>query len=110
MSFPPLVRLQVRPNKVISIVNEEFSEIAANIHHERSIGATSYIDCFRSGGAAKTRKRVLVRYTQAATSVSPRADMNKTGIGLQALQQLTGVRQFPSGQGHRHAHSLICSD
>jgi len=28
-------------------VNEELAEIAANLHHERSIGSTSYIDCFR---------------------------------------------------------------
>ncbi|KAL8292787.1 hypothetical protein RQP46_001399 [Phenoliferia psychrophenolica] len=29
--------------------NTEFAEIAANLHHERAIGATSYLDCFKNG-------------------------------------------------------------
>ena len=52
-------------------VIEEYAEIAANLHHERAIGATSYLDCFRSGDG-RNSLRVW------------------TGIGLQALQQLTG--------------------
>ena len=57
-------------------VNSEFSEIAANLHHERSLGSISYIDCFRNG-PARNGLRMW------------------TGIGIQTLQQLTGVRGFP---------------
>jgi len=53
-------------------VNEELAEIAANLHHERSVGSTSYIDCFRSGPGRNALR-------------------TWTGIGLQALQQLTGI-------------------
>ncbi|SCV69824.1 BQ2448_1218 [Microbotryum intermedium] len=53
-------------------VNEEFAEIAASLHHERSLGGSSYIDCFRNG-PGKNGLRTW------------------TGIGLQALQQLTGI-------------------
>ncbi|GAA5962209.1 hypothetical protein JCM21900_002310 [Sporobolomyces salmonicolor] len=52
-------------------VAEEYAEIAAQIHHTRSLGGTSYVDCFRS------QNRNLLR--------------TMTGIGLQALQQLTGI-------------------
>ncbi|GAA5871792.1 hypothetical protein JCM16303_000865 [Sporobolomyces ruberrimus] len=55
-----------------AMVNEELAEIAANIHHERSLGNASYIDCFR-GGPGRNATRTW------------------TGIGLQALQQLTGI-------------------
>ncbi|GAA5936407.1 sugar porter family MFS transporter [Sporobolomyces koalae] len=53
-------------------VNEELAEIAANLHHERSLGNASYIDCFRSGPGRNALR-------------------TWTGIGLQALQQLTGI-------------------
>ncbi|GAA5914242.1 sugar porter family MFS transporter [Sporobolomyces salmoneus] len=53
-------------------VNEELAEIAANIHHERSLGTATYLDCFR-GGPGRNRLRTL------------------TGCGIQALQQLTGI-------------------
>ncbi|GAA6020446.1 hypothetical protein JCM11491_000249 [Sporobolomyces phaffii] len=53
-------------------VNEELAEIAANIHHERSLGTATYIDCFRSGPGRNALR-------------------TWTGIGLQALQQLTGI-------------------
>ncbi|KDE02510.1 hypothetical protein MVLG_06941 [Microbotryum lychnidis-dioicae p1A1 Lamole] len=53
-------------------VNEEFVEIAASLHHERSLGGSSYIDCFRNG-EGKNGLRTW------------------TGIALQALQQLTGI-------------------
>lgn len=58
-------------------VNEEFAEIAANLHHERAIGATSYLDCFRNG-PGRNRLRTL------------------TGMGIQALQQLTGKSSLRS--------------
>lgn len=51
---------------------DEYHEIMANILHERSLGKTSYMDCFR-GGEGKNRLRI------------------GTGIVLQALQQLTGI-------------------
>lgn len=53
------------------IVAEQYAEIAAAVHHVRSLGATSYLDCFRSTN--RNRLRTL------------------TGIALQALQQLTGI-------------------
>lgn len=53
-------------------VHEEYAEIAANLHHERAVGAPSYLACFKSG-PGKNRLRVC------------------TGIALQALQQLTGI-------------------
>lgn len=53
-------------------VNEELAEIAANIHHERSLGTATYLDCFK-GGPGRNGLRTW------------------TGIGLQALQQLTGI-------------------
>ncbi|KDE03657.1 hypothetical protein MVLG_05847 [Microbotryum lychnidis-dioicae p1A1 Lamole] len=53
-------------------VNEEFAEIAAALHHERSLGGSSYLDCFRNG-EGKNGLRTW------------------TGIAIQALQQLTGI-------------------
>lgn len=53
-------------------VNEELAEIAANLHHERSVGQTSWLACF-SYGEGKNGLRTW------------------TGIGLQALQQLSGI-------------------
>jgi MFS family permease len=53
-------------------VKAEYEEIEANLRHERSLGQTSYIDCFRNG-PGHNRLRVL------------------TGIFLQAWQQLTGI-------------------
>ncbi|KDE04829.1 hypothetical protein MVLG_04793 [Microbotryum lychnidis-dioicae p1A1 Lamole] len=53
-------------------VHEEYAEIAANLHHERALGSASYLDTFRSGPG----KNALRTWT---------------GIGLQALQQLTGI-------------------
>ncbi|GAA6062675.1 hypothetical protein JCM10212_002498 [Sporobolomyces blumeae] len=53
-------------------VNEELAEVAANLHHERANGSSSYIDCFRSGPGRNALR-------------------TWTGIGLQALQQLTGI-------------------
>ncbi|GAA5984612.1 hypothetical protein JCM10908_003424 [Rhodotorula pacifica] len=53
------------------VVAEQYAEIAAAVHHVRSLGSTSYIDCFRSTN--RNRLRTL------------------TGISLQALQQLTGI-------------------
>lgn len=57
------------------VVLEEYREIMANILHERAISSTSYFDCFRYG-EGKNRLRVM------------------TGIGLQALQQLTGAHSL----------------
>ncbi|KAK4054318.1 Plasma membrane low glucose sensor [Microbotryomycetes sp. JL221] len=53
-------------------VNEEYAEIAANLHHERAVGATSYLACFTMG-PGKNAQRTL------------------TGCALQALQQLSGI-------------------
>ncbi|ORY49729.1 general substrate transporter [Leucosporidium creatinivorum] len=53
-------------------VHEEYAEIAANLHHERAVGATSYLACFQNG-AGRNGLRMW------------------TGIGIQALQQLTGI-------------------
>ena len=53
-------------------VMEEYAEIASNLHHERALGATSYLDCFRNN-EGRNGLRMW------------------TGIGVQALQQLTGV-------------------
>ncbi|GAA5965299.1 hypothetical protein JCM3765_007155 [Sporobolomyces pararoseus] len=53
-------------------VNEELAEIAANIHHERSLGTATYLDCFKSGSGRNALR-------------------TWTGIGIQALQQLTGI-------------------
>jgi len=50
-------------------IHEELSEIEASHKFELSMGKASYLDCFRGG----MRKRQL------------------TGMGLQALQQLTGI-------------------
>jgi len=50
-------------------IQDELAEIKANHDYEMSLGKASYIDCFRTG----MRKRQL------------------TGMGLQALQQLTGI-------------------
>lgn len=63
-----LGRLRRLPNDHPSILNE-LGEIKANHDFEMSIGKASYIDCFRGG----MLKRQL------------------TGMGLQALQQLTGI-------------------
>ncbi|GAA95166.1 uncharacterized protein L969DRAFT_53148 [Mixia osmundae IAM 14324] len=53
-------------------VNEEFADITAALQHEREIGATSYLDCFRSGEGRNALRSL-------------------TGIFLQAMQQLTGI-------------------
>merc|ERR1712093_226160 len=53
------------------VVAEQYAEIAASVHHVRSLGSTSYIDCFRNTN--RNRLRTL------------------TGISLQALQQLVGI-------------------
>lgn len=50
-------------------IQEELAEIKANHDYEMTLGNASYLDCFRRG----MRKRQL------------------TGMGLQALQQLTGI-------------------
>ncbi|KAK4040638.1 general substrate transporter [Parachaetomium inaequale] len=50
-------------------VRDELAEVQASYEHEMSIGQASYLDCFRGG----MLKRQL------------------TGMGLQALQQLTGI-------------------
>ncbi|OIW29201.1 glucose transporter-like protein [Coniochaeta ligniaria NRRL 30616] len=50
-------------------IQDELAEIKANHDYEMSLGKASYLDCFRTG----MRKRQL------------------TGMGLQALQQLTGI-------------------
>ncbi|ODQ66031.1 general substrate transporter [Nadsonia fulvescens var. elongata DSM 6958] len=50
---------------------QELNEIKANHEYESSFGQGSYIDCFKSG----SRQRLKMF----------------TGIGLQALQQLTGI-------------------
>lgn len=50
-------------------IQDELAEIKANHDYEMTLGKASYIDCFRTG----MRKRQL------------------TGMGLQALQQLTGI-------------------
>jgi SP family sugar:H+ symporter-like MFS transporter len=52
-------------------VAELYAEIAAAVHHTRSLGGTSYLDCFKNTN--RNRLRTL------------------TGIGLQAIQQLTGI-------------------
>lgn len=54
-------------------VSEEYAEIHANLLHERAIGGTSFLDCFRTGGEGRYALRTW------------------TGIGVQALQQLTGI-------------------
>lgn len=36
-------------------VHEEYAEIAANLHHERAIGATSYLACFQNGAGEPSR-------------------------------------------------------
>lgn len=53
---------------------EELVEIKANYDYELSFGKASYIDCFRSGGG---RNKQLTRML--------------TGIGVQALQQSSGI-------------------
>ena len=53
-------------------VMEEYAEIASNLHHERSLGKSTYLDCFRNNEG---------RYGLRMW----------TGIGIQALQQLSGV-------------------
>ncbi|GAA6059048.1 hypothetical protein JCM10212_001273 [Sporobolomyces blumeae] len=53
------------------VVAEEYAEIAAQIHHTRSLGSTSYLDCFKSTN--RNRLRTF------------------TGLGIQALQQLSGI-------------------
>ncbi|GAA5996172.1 hypothetical protein JCM5350_000491 [Sporobolomyces pararoseus] len=52
-------------------VAEEYAEIASQIHHTRSLGSTSYLDCFKSQN--RNRLRTF------------------TGLGIQALQQLSGI-------------------
>ncbi|KAI1616485.1 MFS transporter [Exophiala viscosa] len=64
-SLSRLRRLDVNHPSIV----EELAEVQANHNYELSIGGDSYMTCFRR----PTRKRLL------------------TGIGLQALQQLTGV-------------------
>lgn len=53
-------------------VLQEYEEVNENLRIERTLGTSTYLDCFRSG-AGKYRLRTL------------------TGMGLQALQQLTGI-------------------
>lgn len=53
-------------------VIDEYEEVSDNLKTERALGTSSYADCFKSG-AGKYRLRTL------------------TGMGLQALQQLTGI-------------------
>lgn len=60
-------------------VSEEYADIAANLHHERALGTTSYFDCFRPGQENKIAWRTW------------------TGIGIQALQQLTGINVSTCG-------------
>lgn len=55
-------------------VQDELAEVKANHEFEMSIGKTSYLDCFRGN----MLKRQL------------------TGMGIQALQQLTGKLQPPT--------------
>ena len=64
-SLSRLRRLDAKHPAII----EESSEIIANHEYEMSIGSASYLACFRR----PIRKRLF------------------TGMGLQALQQLTGV-------------------
>ncbi|KAK9474058.1 uncharacterized protein V1510DRAFT_413500 [Dipodascopsis tothii] len=52
-------------------VESELAEIRANYEYECSFGSSTFADCFKKGGSQ--RKRMF------------------TGIGLQALQQLSGV-------------------
>lgn len=52
-------------------VSEQYAEIAAAVHHVRSLGSSTYFDCFRN--INRNRLRTL------------------TGISLQALQQLSGI-------------------
>ncbi|BGP57312.1 hypothetical protein JCM8202_001686 [Rhodotorula sphaerocarpa] len=52
-------------------VSEQYAEIAAAVHHVRSLGSSTYLDCFRN--INRNRLRTL------------------TGISLQALQQLSGI-------------------
>ncbi|KAI2609210.1 hexose transporter [Hypoxylon sp. NC1633] len=52
-----------------SAIQDELREIQANHDYEMSIGAATYIDCFRG----------------------PMLKRQLTGMGLQALQQLTGI-------------------
>ncbi|GAA6012729.1 hypothetical protein JCM10207_005340 [Rhodosporidiobolus poonsookiae] len=52
-------------------VAEQYAEIAASVHHVRSLGGSTYLDCFKNTN--RNRLRSL------------------TGIGLQAIQQLTGI-------------------
>jgi SP family sugar:H+ symporter-like MFS transporter len=54
-------------------LNVEYAEIMGNLEHERQYGAGSWADCFKSG-PGKNRQRVL------------------TGMGIQAIQQLTVSR------------------
>ena len=63
-------------------VNEEYAEIAANLHHERSVGATSYLACFKFG-PGKNCQRTL------------------TGCALQALQQLSGINFISEWPVHK---------
>ena len=53
-------------------VQLQYSEIYANYKHERSLGKSSYVDCFRNN-QGRNRVRVL------------------TGMGLQSMQQWTGI-------------------
>ena len=53
-------------------VAEEYAEIAANLHHERSMGKASFLDCFRND-ESRTGFRMW------------------TGIGVQAGGQLAGI-------------------
>ncbi|BGP42994.1 Plasma membrane low glucose sensor [Rhodotorula kratochvilovae] len=53
------------------VVAEQYAEIAASVHHVRSLGSTSYLDCFKNTN--RNRLRSLI------------------GIGLQMFQQLVGI-------------------
>lgn len=49
-------------------VHEEYAEIAANLHHERAVGATSYLACFRNGPGALARFALVVSSAPADPS------------------------------------------
>ena len=67
-----LSRLLGQPEDSIE-VKQEYASIAANLESERSIGKSTWLDCFK-----KDERRALQRTT--------------TGMALQALQQLTGSK------------------
>jgi hypothetical protein len=66
-SLSRLLSLPVTSPQVLS----EYEEVCENLRAERALGTSTYADCFKSG-PGKYRLRTL------------------TGMGIQALQQLTG--------------------